>query len=481
MYVWTKYGDELALVFSPDETVRLGDTLLVDEIIAQVIDIQFADLPGVLEHILRKSLIARSETEEHIQPELQSVVDSLTDQKLARAKIRGRLVRDNERTTKKVFKTGLSEFNISRAHASVQILPENTLFKALDLTFRCTCDLASTLSADRSDFDILVDRLGINLITGMKGSGKSYLAKRLLFKLMDHHVLTLIFDLNAEYVNLRKADEHTPNQYADRMITFTPYLAKETDFERTLTIPVHELSYDDFATFVNIQRDSATYLYLIQFWRKNDGIAFTLDDLERFVISIENDYVREGLLQRLEVARISGLFGLNAISEFIKEMHEDGGAIIFNLSEISHWERKIAVDFILRRLVRMGQARDFEAVSLFLEEAQLYVERENMIDIITRMRHSGVFPTFVTNTPRTLPEDVFALLDNLIAFSFKNEDELRQLAHSGLIDQKSINALQHLEKQQCIAVGKITSQYPLFIEIQSQIGALMGGETRKLT
>jgi hypothetical protein len=314
----------------------------------------------------------------------------------------------------------------------------------------------------------------------MKGSGKSYLAKRLLLKLIDNNVLTLVFDLNAEYLNLGKADDETLNRYTDRIVTFTPYLAEETNSERILTIPIHELSYDDFATFVNVQRDSATYLYLIQFWRKNDEVAFTLDDLERFVRTIDNDYVREGLLQRLEVARISGLFGPTVVTEFIKAMHEDGGAIIFNLSEISHWERKIAVEFILRRLVRMGQAKDFEAVSLFLEEAQLYVEQENMIDIITRMRHSGIFPTFITNTPRTLPDDVFALLDNLIAFSFRNEDELRQLAHSGLIDQKSINALQHLEKQQCIAVGKITSQYPLFLEIQPQTGAVMGGETRKL-
>jgi len=29
-------------------------------------------------------------------------------------------------------------------------------------------------------------------------------------------------------------------------------------------------------------------------------------------------------------------------------------------------------------------------------------------------------------------------------------------------------------------VGKITSQYPLFLEIRPQTGALMGGETRKL-
>ena len=46
MYVLKKYGDELALVFSPDEAVRLGDALLVDDIVAQVVDIQFADLPS---------------------------------------------------------------------------------------------------------------------------------------------------------------------------------------------------------------------------------------------------------------------------------------------------------------------------------------------------------------------------------------------------------------------------------------------------
>ncbi|MGD0327475.1 MAG: hypothetical protein ABSB21_02450 [Halobacteriota archaeon] len=66
-------------------------------------------------------------------------------------------------------------------------------------------------------------------------------------------------------------------------------------------------------------------------------MAFTLDDLERFVRAIENDYVREGLLQRLEVARISGLFGANVVTGFIEATREDGGPIIFNLSEISHW------------------------------------------------------------------------------------------------------------------------------------------------
>ena len=55
-------------------------------------------------------------------------------------------------------------------------------------------------------------------------------------------------------------------------------------------------------------------------------MAFTLDDLERFVKAVENDYVREGLPQRLEVARISGLFGANVVTGFIKATLEDRGA-----------------------------------------------------------------------------------------------------------------------------------------------------------
>jgi len=63
------------------------------------------------------------------------------------------------------------------------------------------------------------------------------------------------------------------------------------------------------------------------------------------------------------------------------------------------------------------------------------------------MRHFGIFPTFITNDPRTLPDEVFTLLDNLVAFMFRNEDELRQLAKSGLVDLKSIYALKNLESR----------------------------------
>ena len=137
MYLLTKEADELAIVFAPEERLRIGDNLDIDGIVAQVIDIRFADLRGVLEHILRKSLICKNRNQEHIQPEVKSIIDSLADQKLAIAKIRGQLVEvdDGKGGKKKVFKTGLSEFNISRAKAKINILNQDELFNALGLCF----------------------------------------------------------------------------------------------------------------------------------------------------------------------------------------------------------------------------------------------------------------------------------------------------------------------------------------------------------
>lgn len=485
MYLLTKEADDLAIVFSPEERLRIGDTLDIDGIVAQVVDIQFADLPGVLEHILRKSLISKSEVKEHIQPEVKSVIDSLTDQKLAIAKIRGRLVvvSDEKGNKKRIFKTGLSEFNISRAKAKINILDQEELFSALGLRFPGSCDFAKTLSSDPKPFDILAERLGINLITGMKGSGKSYSAKRLLLRLIERKVLTVVFDLNGEYLNLWKADEGTQNRYGDLIRVFTPRLNRARAHELPFCIPLSEITYDAFATFLNVQEGIPMYQSLIQFWKERGQNPFDLNDLEAFVSNpqnVPNELARMGLQGRVKTARALGLFGPSNLANLIVEMHRTGGVMVINLAHVTQWERGIIVEFVLRKLAQLGQSGDVRAVSLFLEEAQLYVDRPKMVDILTRMRHSGIFPTFITNDPRTLPDEVYTLLDNLVAFMFKNEDELSQLAKSGFIDKKSINALRHLESRQCMVVGNVTSNYPVFVEVNPQTGVVMGGETRSL-
>ncbi len=246
-------------------------------------------------------------------------------------------------------------------------------------------------------------------------------------------------------------------------------------------IPLNEVSCDDFATFFNVQQGTAMYQQLFLFWRNSRAMQFDLNDLASHANGIQNDLVKDALKGRVEAARALGIFGPSNISVLLTELaRTTGGAVIINLSQVGPWERGIIVEFVLRKLTHLGQTGKIRAVSLFLEEAQLYVDQPKMINILTRMRHVGIFPTFITNDPRTLPDEVYTLLDNLVAFTFKNEDELKQLAKSGLVDTKSINALKHLEKKQCVAVGNITSGYPVFLEITPQPGVVMGGETRKL-
>jgi len=485
MFLLTKEGDELAIVFSPEEKIRIGDTLLVDGIVVQVMDMQFADLPGVLEHILRKSLISKAEVKEDIQPEVRSVIDLLTDQKLAIAKIRGRIIEEDDQKgqKKRVFKTGLSEFNLSRAKADIKPMDQNQLFESLGLRFQDSVDLCRTLSVEAKGFDILAERLGINLVTGMKGSGKSYFAKRLLLRLIERGVLTLVFDLNGEYVNLWKDTLGKPNEYATRIRVMTPYIRKARMNEMPLLIPLNEISYDDFAHFMSVQSGTPSYQSLVQFWLLRKDTIFDLNDLEDYLTApdnVKNEAVRIALEERVKTAKALGLFGPCDLLGTIKGLQERGGALIFNLSLIRPWERGIIVDFVLRKLSQLGHSKEIRAVSLFLEEAQLYISQENMVNVLTRMRHFGIFPTFITNDPRTLPDEVFTLLDNLVAFMFRNEDELRHLTKTGLTDERTAYALKNLESKQCLVVGNVSSNYPVFVEVRPQSEVMMGGETRKL-
>jgi hypothetical protein len=72
--------------------------------------------------------------------------------------------------------------------------------------------------------------------------------------------------------------------------------------------------------------------------------------------------------------------------------------------------------------------RQINSISLFLEETQLYVgHTEKFLDLLTRIRHIGIFPTFLLHMilQQTLPDEVFSQLDNnMIAFLFKNENEI---------------------------------------------------------
>ena len=94
MKILFKESDELLLTAQPDEKIRIGDVILSESVLSQVIEIKFLTTNSIEAYILRKSLIPEENTTESIQPEISGMMGTLLDQKLLVTKIRGRLEDD---------------------------------------------------------------------------------------------------------------------------------------------------------------------------------------------------------------------------------------------------------------------------------------------------------------------------------------------------------------------------------------------------
>ncbi|HDJ25991.1 MAG TPA: hypothetical protein ENF34_01580, partial [Candidatus Bathyarchaeota archaeon] len=101
MRLYRKEGDTLKVLCLPDEEVEKGDYLLVEEpdrrraLLAQVIDVQFANIPGVLEELLRDSMVNCLDCGQDMDPlDLGSHLAYLEDARLLLCKIRGGLLDD---------------------------------------------------------------------------------------------------------------------------------------------------------------------------------------------------------------------------------------------------------------------------------------------------------------------------------------------------------------------------------------------------
>src|SRR5207249_8426642 len=98
MRIYRKEGDQVQLIAFPDEHVQRGDYLLIEDpglakgLLVQVIDLQYANVPGILEDILRDVMTdGKLSGEEMYLLNISIEVDAWKDMRLAVCKIRGTL------------------------------------------------------------------------------------------------------------------------------------------------------------------------------------------------------------------------------------------------------------------------------------------------------------------------------------------------------------------------------------------------------
>jgi hypothetical protein len=156
----------------------------------------------------------------------------------------------------------------------------------------------------------------------------------------------------------------------------------------------------------------------------------------------------------------------------------NGGALIINLRDTSLVDRQIVVEYLLGKLTDLLTHQKLRAVFLFAEEAHLYLRETYWDDIVTRMRHFGVFTTFVTNQPDTIKESIYRQADNIFLFNFTNEHDLETVSRAAKVDAETVKSIAgDLPTQHCLLLGTAVKDFPLVAKIRS-LNVQTMGQTR---
>ncbi len=479
MKLYKKEGNIVQVLSFPGETAEKGDYLLVEDaeaakaLIVQVIDVQFASIPGVLEELLR-SLPDGGELVrgEDIDPlEIAPHISYIQDASLLICKIRATAENDSL--------SSISSWLPSRSRSTIRKLPLPTLLKLAKVDGRLPIIIGGTKDSSLLTIDATSLDGRLTIVTGKKETGKSHLSKLLMVNLVGYKATVVVFDLNGEYVSLGLTSDGKRNSNYDKIHVLTPsqnfkLALKQLNLHVMLGILIHALHLPGTS--------AREFRRIWQTLKERDGL--TLRELGETIRNWNcNQHVRDALFSRYHALVNSGLFTDNiaeatSLEEYLAKTRENGGAIIMNLRNTSSIDRQIVVEYVLGRLVESLTSLKLKAVFLFAEEAHLYLRETYWDDIVTRMRHFGIFTTFITNQPDTIRENIYRQADNIFLFNFTNEHDLDVVSRAARVDADTVRSIaRDLPPHHCLALGKVVRDFPIVVKIKALDLKTMG-ETR---
>jgi len=472
--LYRKEGNTVQILALPTENVEKGEYLLIEDpatrrsLITQVIDIQFANVPGILEELLRNSTTNEFVHEESFDPlGVISHVTYIQDSRLLICKIRGTMEDGKLRVT--------ASWLPSRSQSTIKKLPTTSLLALAKISADLPIQLGETkeLSSFSIDAQALDGRL--NIVTGKKETGKSHLSKLLVLGLIDHGAMVVVLDLNGEYTHLGFSSSGEKNEHFSKVQTLTPggnlkITLPQMKLRVMLNILIHAL---------HLPGTSAREFRRIWRFLQEQG-TLTLHELGEAIKNWKcNNHVRDALFSRYYSLLNSRFFTddpaeANGLEENFHKIR-DGGALIINLHDISLVDRQIAVEYVLGKLVELLTQWKIKAVFLFAEEAHLYLRETYWDDIVTRMRHFGVFTTFVTNQPNTIRENIYRQADNVFLFNFTNEHDLEVVSRASKVDAETVKSVaRDLPPRHCLVLGRAVKDFPVVVRVRALNVQAMG-------
>jgi DNA helicase HerA-like ATPase len=467
MRLYKKEGNSLQILGFPNDEVEKGDYLLVEDfevnrkLITQVIDVQFASVPGLLEELLRDSTTDEQICGENFDPlGVSSHINYIQDARMLFCKIRG-TIKDKKLQVN-------SSWLPSRSRSGITRIPIDSLLTFLGGNQDLPINIGET--KDASPLSITAHDLDgrLNIITGKKGTGKSYLSKLLVLGLVDYRATVVVLDLNGEYTGLGFSSSGEGNKYCSRVHVLTP----GANFRVSLTQMELRVILNILVHALNLPGTSTREFKRIWKSLRQQG-NFGLQDLGNAIRDCKcNMHVRDALFSRYYSLVNSGFFAdddsATNFEKLFEEIQDGGGALVINLKDVSSVDRQIVLEYTLGNLVKLLSQWKIRSVFLFAEEAHLYLRETYWEDIVTRMRHFGLFTSFVTNQPDTIKDNIYRQADSIFLFNFTNERDLETVSRAARVDAETVKSIaQELPPYHCLLIGRAVKDFPVMVKVRT--------------
>jgi hypothetical protein len=438
--------------------------------VVQVYDEEYLSSQALIEDIVKEEVVNASSTENIHDPlNIGSLSRLVRDARVFRAKIRAS-VNDGKLSSDVTWLP-------SRVESKIRRIEMKELDSLLERSGVFPIPLGRT--GHEEEFEIYAEDLDgkLTVITGKKESGKSHLSKMLIKTLVQYGAFVVVFDLNNEYGGLGWNRAGVPSSIHKQIRVLEP--------GKTLRFTLDYCGKTAVSGMLKNALDmpAASLREFLRIWDSCENKqSLSIDAIGNAVNTWNiNELVRDALVSRYHVIQSSRLFingeGGLQFEDIISG--KSGAAMVINMAEVSPTVRRMVVELVLSKIVDLLEHKQIPPIFLFAEEAHIYIRDTYWEDIITRMRHFGIYTTFITNQPDAISDGIYRQVDNIFLFNFTNDNDLDKISKVSLADNDTIRSIvRTLPQRHCLAIGKAVCDLPMVIKVAAS-EVLMLGETKK--
>lgn len=300
------------------------------------------------------------------------------------------------------------------------------------------------------------DLQGINIIAGLKYTGKTQLVKSMLKEFAEKKIGALVLDVEGQYAP------------QDPEIVKGLFIIRPGAELKFPSDAIDEETIFDLAKINGLDGTALEVLY-----EKASAIGKGNLTIGSLMASVKDEplEIRGPIKRMLNFIERSKLIADGHLSEAVENLRKmilarlnEGCVFVVDLAGIKKNEMKITFR-LLQNDIELFERGKLKPLFLFTKEAHMYVNMDDIDDLVLRAHRLGIWQFYVTNTPLALSKLIVRQADNLFCFYLGVQEDINYLAPASRMNanvfEKTITAL---TKRQFLGVGKATGDLPLILQ-----------------